>query len=81
METPTRAAAVGAAHPLEPTDGPLLPEELQLAFRNRGMPLEAMRYDLTPSGLHYLVIHWDIPAVDAASWRLASAGGCASRWS
>jgi sulfane dehydrogenase subunit SoxC len=48
-------------------DGPLLPEELQLAFPNRGMPLEALHYDLTPTGLHYLVAHWDIPAVDPAT--------------
>jgi DMSO/TMAO reductase YedYZ molybdopterin-dependent catalytic subunit len=54
----------------EPTDGPLTFEELQLATRNRGMPLEALRYDLTPTGLHYLLIHWDIPVVDASSWRL-----------
>ena len=32
-----------AAHTLEPTDGPIMPEELQLATRNRGMPLEALR--------------------------------------
>jgi hypothetical protein len=49
---------------LEPTDGPLTVEELQLATRNRGMPLEAMAYDLTPTGLHYLLIHFDIPVVD-----------------
>jgi DMSO/TMAO reductase YedYZ molybdopterin-dependent catalytic subunit len=54
----------------EPTDGPLTFEELQLATRNRGMPLEALRYDLTPTGLHYLLIHWDIPAMDTATWRL-----------
>src|SRR5215210_2951334 len=53
-----------------PTDGPLTFEELQLAGRNRGMPLEALRYDLTPTGLHYLLVHFDIPAVDAATWRL-----------
>jgi DMSO/TMAO reductase YedYZ molybdopterin-dependent catalytic subunit len=53
-----------------PTDGPLTFEELQLAGRNRGMPLEALRYDITPTGLHYLLIHFDIPAVDASSWRL-----------
>jgi DMSO/TMAO reductase YedYZ molybdopterin-dependent catalytic subunit len=64
----------GAAHPLEPTDGPLTLEELQLAFRNRGMPLEAMRHDLTPTGLHYLVVHWDIPAIDPAAWRLSIGG-------
>lgn len=62
------------AHPLGPTDGPLSFEELQLAFRNRGMPLEALRYDLTPTGLHYLVIHWDIPDVDVSSWRLEVGG-------
>ena len=28
-------------------------EELQLAARNHGMPLEALRYDVTPAGLHY----------------------------
>lgn len=53
-----------------PTDGPLTFEELQLAGRNRGMPLEALRYDLTPTGLHYLLVHFDIPAVDPAAWRL-----------
>ena len=37
-------------------------EELQLATRNAGMPLEALRYDVTPAGLHYLLIHYDIPA-------------------
>jgi DMSO/TMAO reductase YedYZ molybdopterin-dependent catalytic subunit len=56
------------------SDGPLTFEELQLAGRNRGMPLEALRYDLTPTGLHYLLIHWDIPAVDPGAWRLSIAG-------
>jgi len=45
-------------------------EELQLAARNHGMPLEALRWDVTPIGLHYLLIHYDIPAVDTATWRL-----------
>ena len=63
-----------AAHGPGPTDGPLTFEELQLAFRNRGMPLEALRYDRTPTGLHYLVIHWDIPALDPAAWRLRVGG-------
>ena len=52
----------------------LSPEELQLATRNRGMPLEALRYDLTPTGMHYLLVHFDIPAVDEASWRLEIGG-------
>jgi DMSO/TMAO reductase YedYZ molybdopterin-dependent catalytic subunit len=61
-----------------PTDGPLTFEELQLAGRNRGMPLEALRYDITPTGLHYLLVHFDIPAVDPATWRL-SLGGLVDR--
>jgi DMSO/TMAO reductase YedYZ molybdopterin-dependent catalytic subunit len=48
--------------------------ELQLAARNHGMPLEALRYPLTPVGLHYLLIHYDIPAIDPASWRLRVGG-------
>jgi sulfane dehydrogenase subunit SoxC len=49
-------------------------EELQLAARNHGMPLEAMRFDLTPIGLHYLLTHYDIPQVDASAWRLELGG-------
>jgi sulfane dehydrogenase subunit SoxC len=45
-------------------------QELQLAARNHGMPLEALRWDVTPIGLHYLLSHYDIPLVDAATWRL-----------
>ena len=45
-------------------------DEVALATRNSGMPLEALRYDLTPAGLHYLLIHFDIPALDAAAWQL-----------
>ncbi len=57
-----------------PTDGPLTLEELQLAARNKGMPLEALRYDVTPVGMHYLLVHFDIPAIDAATWRLRVGG-------
>ncbi len=49
-------------------------DELSLAARNHGMPLEALRYDLTPAGLHYLLVHYDIPAADEASWRLSVDG-------
>jgi DMSO/TMAO reductase YedYZ molybdopterin-dependent catalytic subunit len=63
------------------TEGPLTPEELQLATRNRGMPLEGLRYDLTPTGMHYLLIHFDIPTVDAAGWRLEVTGNVDRRLS
>jgi Oxidoreductase molybdopterin binding domain len=49
-------------------------EELQLACRNRGMPLEALRYDVTPTGLHYLLSHFDIPAVRPDRFRLELCG-------
>ncbi len=57
-----------------PIVGRYMQEEVALASRNCGMPLEALRYDVTPAGLHYLLIHFDIPAADAARWRLAIGG-------
>jgi DMSO/TMAO reductase YedYZ molybdopterin-dependent catalytic subunit len=52
----------------------ITPEELQLAARNHGMPVEALRWPVTPIGLHYLLIHYDIPVVDPARWRLTVDG-------
>ncbi len=52
-------------------------EELQLATRNHGLPLEALRYDVTPIGLHYLLVHYDIPALDPAAWHLQVGGDVA----
>jgi sulfane dehydrogenase subunit SoxC len=48
--------------------------ELGLATRNHGMPLEALRYDVTPVGLHYLLTHYDVPPVDETAWRLEVGG-------
>jgi DMSO/TMAO reductase YedYZ molybdopterin-dependent catalytic subunit len=45
-------------------------DELGLAARNHGMPLELMRHDVTPLGAHYLLTHYDIPPGDASTWRL-----------
>jgi len=49
-------------------------DELQLAARNHSLPLEALRYAITPIGLHYLLIHFDIPRVDPSEWRLVVGG-------
>ncbi|MGI5460669.1 sulfite oxidase [Streptomyces sp. CA-249302] len=50
-------------------------DELALATRNHGLPLEALRYDVTPPGLHYVLVHYDIPYVpEDTPWRLAVAG-------
>ena len=38
-------------------------EEVQLQSRNHGMPLEMLKYDITPIGNHYTLNHFDIPFV------------------
>jgi len=38
------------------------------------MPSEAVRYPITPAGLHYLLTHYDIPAVDPAGFRVELGG-------
>jgi sulfane dehydrogenase subunit SoxC len=64
--------------PAGTTLGEVTLDELRLAARNHALPLEALRYAVTPVGLHYLLTHYDIPAVDAAAWRL-SIGGSVER--
>ena len=59
--------------PRPPLVGRFTGEELALAGRNRGMPLEALRHDVTPSGLHYLLVHFDIPP-QPARWKLGFSG-------
>ena len=49
-------------------------DELQLAARNHGMPLESLQWDITPPGLHYLLIHYDIPAIDPGTFELVIDG-------
>ena len=49
-------------------------DELQLSQRNHGMHLEGLRYDVTPAGMHYLLIHFDVPEGDAATWSLSIDG-------
>ena len=55
-------------------DEGITPAELRLAARNHGLPLEALRHPITPAGLHYLLIHYDIPAVDPETFRLEFTG-------
>jgi DMSO/TMAO reductase YedYZ molybdopterin-dependent catalytic subunit len=52
-------------------------DELRLAARNHAMPLEALRWPVTPVGLHYLLIHYDVPLVDPAAFRLQIGGAVA----
>jgi DMSO/TMAO reductase YedYZ molybdopterin-dependent catalytic subunit len=71
--TRTEPAPAGLARVAEPGEGIGL-DELALATRNHGLPLEALRYDVTPPGLHYVLTHYDIPYVDPATWRLEIGG-------
>ena len=58
------------------TTGDFAREEVALANRNSGLPLEALRHDVTPVGLHFLLTHFDVPFVSSAEeWRL-DIGGC-----
>jgi DMSO/TMAO reductase YedYZ molybdopterin-dependent catalytic subunit len=57
------------------TTGDFAREEVALANRNSGLPLEALRYDVTPVGLHFLLTHFDVPFVSSAQdWRLDIGG-------
>ena len=55
-------------------------EELQLAARNHGMPLEVLRWPVTPVGMHYLLIHYDIPLV-GDDWTLTVDGNVGTPFS
>ncbi len=56
------------------TDPEFYREEVGLALRNPGMQLEGLRYQITPIGMHYLLIHFDIPHVDPATYELPVTG-------
>jgi DMSO/TMAO reductase YedYZ molybdopterin-dependent catalytic subunit len=52
-------------------------DELRLATRNHGLPLEMLRHDVSPPGLHYVLVHYDIPTLDPAAYRLRVDGAVA----
>jgi DMSO/TMAO reductase YedYZ molybdopterin-dependent catalytic subunit len=54
-------------------------EELQLAFRNKALPLEGLRYDVTPVGMHYTLTHYDTPFVSPTDWQLVVSGAVRQR--
>ena len=53
-----------------PSAGPLTSEELELGRRNHSAPLESLRWAITPPGMHYTLIHFDVPQIDPETWRL-----------
>jgi DMSO/TMAO reductase YedYZ molybdopterin-dependent catalytic subunit len=62
-------------------EGLFLTEELGLAYRNSGMLLEGLRHDVTPAGMHYLLIHFDVPHVPDGNWQLEVTGQVKNRLS
>ena len=54
------------------------PEEVWLANRNHGGYLEMMALDVTPTGAHYLLSHFDVPLIDAGAFRLRLGGAFAN---
>jgi fatty-acid peroxygenase len=51
-------------------DGAITQTELRLARRNHGLPLEGLRYPVTPSGMHYVLQHFDIPQLASEGYVL-----------
>ena len=49
-------------------------EEVGLALRNPGMPLEGLHYPITPIGMHYLLAHFDIPFIEPTTYELPVTG-------
>lgn len=56
-------------------DGLYSDQELQLANRNAGFILELLRHDITPTGAHYLLTHFDVPMLDPERHRIAFSSG------
>ena len=61
--------------PPDAVDGAYSEHEVRLANRNSGLILETLRHDRTPTGAHYLLTHFDVPALDPARHRLSFGAG------
>ena len=55
-------------------DGIYSEAERGLANRNHGAILETLAHDITPTGAHYLLTHFDVPLINADHHRLVFKG-------
>ncbi|MCC1492903.1 molybdopterin-dependent oxidoreductase [Cognatishimia sp. F0-27] len=55
-------------------DGLFSRHEVGLANRNSGALLETLTRDITPTGTHYLLTHFDVPMIDETTHRLCFEG-------
>jgi DMSO/TMAO reductase YedYZ molybdopterin-dependent catalytic subunit len=67
LPTPLRPGPQDASHVFS------APETV-LAFRNHGMQAELLSRPITPLGCHYLLIHFDIPDLEANGYSVAIGG-------
>lgn len=54
-------------------------EEVVLGLRNHGHHPEGVQWDITPLGMHYLLIHFDIPQLDAETYSIEIGGAVQKR--
>ncbi|MGJ8606056.1 MAG: molybdopterin-dependent oxidoreductase [Marivita sp.] len=69
----TNPFAPGATRP-PVTEGVFSREEVVLANRNSGALLETLSLDITPTGTHYLLNHFDVPVLNDADHVLSFEG-------
>ena len=62
----------------ETQDGVFSHPEVLLANRNSGILLETLKLDITPTGGHYLLNHFDVPLLDADKHELSFCGAFAN---
>lgn len=60
----TKNPFIAYTHKPETTDGVFSQEEVGLANRNSGLLLETLALDITPTGVHYLLNHFDVPLIE-----------------
>ncbi|MCY3983811.1 MAG: molybdopterin-dependent oxidoreductase [Roseovarius sp.] len=79
----SRARSVFSDPPKKPAleDGIYTEEEVRLANRNSGSLLETLNHDITPTGAHYLLIHFDVPNIDPSLHNLEFGDGFDSPYS
>jgi DMSO/TMAO reductase YedYZ molybdopterin-dependent catalytic subunit len=61
-------------HKPETVDGVFSQAEVGLANRNHGGLLETLRLDVTPTGAHFMLTHFDVPLLDEADHSLVFSG-------
>jgi len=68
-------------HRVATEDGLFTTAEVNLANRNSGVLLETLTEDITPTGTHYLLNHFDVPMIAALDHKLEYSGAFASPYS